>query len=612
MSFDNKITANERLKNFKKQIERDLVDIKSEYSRIDTKTSKPDYAFLYWVLLKIFNIDEESVSDYITEYNDKSIDLYVHFEETKELFIVQCKYYNEDTRVIRDAVSDFLITPLAILNRGEYKRSKELQKIFNKAIQDPEYRINLQFYTSNTNFSDDIISIIRDFNQKKTKEKSNIHADFFELKDIYEKYYGESYKPTKTLTFPLKTINKGTFASIKEEYGIDYKYQGYYIITPVLQIYELIKASKDKGYQLFEENIREYLGEGGSINRAIGDTLRSETERANFLYYNNGLTMVVKSAEIKSPIGGYRPINLKDPQIVNGCQTVNTIYFVLDNYTVSERLENFKNVFVMTKLLIVPTDEEKDIKFYRDVVKYTNKQNPIPDKVFTASNESVFTRIQTELKRYGLWIRVKQSDKIKFDNEFTPLEKADMLDRAKKIANLFDLDINKKDLCVDLEKILQIALAYLTDGHIAFTKKGHVLKANTEIFKKYSINIQDYLSYENIARLYFLFKKAEFDRNKSEDKRTPIPYYVLGFLSYHILNRDDSSNYNKLLDKVFEKKEQLQSIYQYLANLSKLYRNAMDKDYNVLIKTKIDINVLKTAIDTAKIFSPKQYELLTN
>ncbi len=614
MDYESSIKPEERLKNFKDLIERDLIDIGNEYSRTDSKTQKPDYAFLYWILLKIFNIDEDMILDHITEYNDKGVDCFVNFEDSKELFIIQCKHYDENTAVIRASVSDFLSSPLALLDKGTYKRSKELQKIYTKAINDPEYRIYMQFYTTNQKYSSDISTLISAFNEKKAKADINIHADFFDLKDIYEKYYGKSYKQTKNLTFNLKTLNKGTFASLKEEYGVNYNYPGYYIITPVSQIYELIKEAKKAGYPLFEANIREYLGGNGAINKAIGDTLKSEEDRSNFLYYNNGLTMIAKSASDRQ-VSGAREIILENPQIVNGCQTVNTIFSVLDNYSEKERIDNFKDVLVMTKLLIIKNNEEKDIKFYHDVVKYTNKQNPIPDKIFTASNESMFTRLQSEVKRYGLWIKIKQSDKIKFDTDFSAQEKADMLSHAKEIASLFDLDVSTKDLCVDLEKILQISLAYLTDGHTAFTQKSSVLKPSSKIFKDYSIKIPDFLSYENIVRLYFLFKKAEFDRKQSEDLRTPIPYYVLGFLSYHIFSRNDSSNYNKLLDKIFSSKEQIQKIYKYLVNLSKGYRREMarekTKDYNVLIKTKINEEALQQVIQNAKDFMEEEYQLLT-
>ena len=79
--------------------------------------------------------------------------------------------------------------------------------------------------------------------------------------------------------------------------------------------------------------------------------------------------MIAKSASDRQ-VSGAREIILENPQIVNGYQTVNTIFSVLDNYSEKERIDNFKDVLVMTKLLIIKNNEEKDIKFYHDVVKY--------------------------------------------------------------------------------------------------------------------------------------------------------------------------------------------------------------------------------------------------
>ena len=607
----NEMNINQKLNNFKDQIERDIKDIQEEYANIDSRIRDVDYAFLYWILLKLFNIDEEeTITDYITEGNDKSVDCFVCFEETKELFIIQCKHYDENTSVIRNDVSDFLKSPLSFLNENKYKKSPTLQKFFNKAKDDPDYKIYLHFYTTNTKYSTDISTLIKSFNIEQQESNKNILAEFFDLNDLYTKYYGESYKKTTNLTFNLKTINKGTFSSLQEEYGIEYTYQAYYIITPVEQIYQLLKVSKDKGYQLFEENIREFLGTGGQVNSAIATTLKSD-ERLNFLYYNNGITMIVKKAARGKAKSNEREIILTNPQIVNGCQTVNTIYSVLEYMSDKDRLEKYKDVFVMTKVLVIPEDSDTDRQFYHDVVKYTNKQNPIPDKVFAASKEPVFVRFQSEIKHYGFWLKVKQSDKLKFDN-FTPREKAEMLEKAQAIASKLNYSISNKDLCIDLEKLLQVALAYILDGYYAFSKKSSVLKTNTEIFKKYSINLQDYLSFENMVRLYLLYKKAEKDKKQSADKRTPIPYYILGFLSSHIADKTDYSCYNGLLDKIFTANSQsLDKVYEYLKHVCGIYQSDYGKDYNVMIKQKISKDILDKAKNTAQRFMPDTYTLIT-
>ena len=70
---------------FLKQIQDDIDNIKEEYSYLNENILKDEYAFNYWILSRIFNIDEELIETSITEYNDKGIDCFVHFEENKEL-----------------------------------------------------------------------------------------------------------------------------------------------------------------------------------------------------------------------------------------------------------------------------------------------------------------------------------------------------------------------------------------------------------------------------------------------------------------------------------------------------------------------------------------------
>ena len=155
-------------------------------------------------------------------------------------------------------------------------------------------------------------------------------------------------------------------------------------------------AASNKNYQLFEENIREYLGAGSktSINNGIIQTLKNENERKNFLYYNNGITITCSDIEKDTPEKSKRNLPLVQPQIVNGCQTVNSIVEVLKNYSSEEIEAQFSQVYLMVKALIIPdlsVNENKE--FANNVVKYTNRQNAVSEKAF-ASNINYFYRFQ--------------------------------------------------------------------------------------------------------------------------------------------------------------------------------------------------------------------------
>ncbi len=74
--------------------------------------------------------------------------------------------------------------------------------------------------------------------------------------------------------------------------------------------------------QLYEKNVRRFLGSRGKINKAIQQTLQQNPGR--FGLYNNGITIVVEDFQV----GGTDQIVLVEPYVVNGCQTTRTIWEV--------------------------------------------------------------------------------------------------------------------------------------------------------------------------------------------------------------------------------------------------------------------------------------------
>ena len=208
----------QNLENFKRQIEEDISLIRENYLKYDNNLSKDEYAFNYLVLSKLYNIDEDCISDNITEYNDKAIDCYVHFPDNKALYIIQHKYYSLDTPILTEKLSDFLERPIASLVRGNYKKSKDLQDIFNKAIEDPEYKIFFHFYTTSSCNKTDFKNLIENFNKSyKNLHKCFMEAKYFNIIDIKNIYFGETYKNKKDFYFNFTTPNKATFASVRED-----------------------------------------------------------------------------------------------------------------------------------------------------------------------------------------------------------------------------------------------------------------------------------------------------------------------------------------------------------------------------------------------------------
>lgn len=583
------------LTNFRKQLQEDLNFIKESYLYLDPNLKKDEYAFNFWIQTKMYEVDEEVAINNITEYNDKGIDCFVHYEETKELFLIQNKYYSENTNLNVKEVSHFLTTSLGKLEEGNYK-NLELQKAYNLAKSDSSYKVWLHFYITNDKITQDIINVINEFNKGSRQVLCEIRAKHFSLADIYDLYFGASFKKDIKFKHIITTKNRGTFLQIKpEDYNLPGMSEAYYIMTPITTLYEMYKESKKSDYPLFEENIREYLGKS-SINTGIIKTLRDENERKNFFYYNNGVTIICDSSKKITS----NKLELDQPQIVNGCQTVNTIYEVLDSYSPNEITTTFNGVYVMTKILI-QTNKTPD--FYKKVVKFTNSQNSINEKAFASTTE-YFLRIQEHFLEKGFLLLVKPSDKHKY-SKLTPVEKNKLIAKASKAIKNIDSNFTRiTDIAIPLDKLLQVALAYIKDGYFAYTKKSQVLKPTSELYKTFSTKITEYLTVDNLIYLYLLYRKAEIDKKSSEDQKTPMPYYLISYMSFY-LKEKNSNNLNKVIEMISEKsKDDFNKIYDYFKDLTAQYKAESPLEYNVMIKNKIDKKILEEQINTLNRLAP--------
>ena len=159
--------------------------------------------------------------------------------------------------------------------------------------------------------------------------------------------------------------------------------------------------------QLYQKNVRQFLGGRRKINKGIAETLRSNPEK--FGLYNNGITVVV-SGYVKSPRENV--ITMHDPYIVNGCQTTKTIWQVLDsklnaggtgNDSVDATWrEQVDRGGVIVK--IVRSDEAE----ITNITRYTNSQNSVREQDFIALN-SGFQGWAAEMSRdYNVFLEIQR------------------------------------------------------------------------------------------------------------------------------------------------------------------------------------------------------------
>lgn len=115
---------------------------------------------------------------------------------------------------------------------------------------------------------------------------------------------------------------------------------------------------------VFNDNVRDYQGDT-TVNQGIVDTIQKTPER--FVLYNNGITIVCEDFIFQN-----QKLRIEKPQIVNGCQTCNSLFSI---YQVdSHKLDN---IYVSIKLIAT-----KDWEISSNIVKSTNKQNIVYEEAF--------------------------------------------------------------------------------------------------------------------------------------------------------------------------------------------------------------------------------------
>lgn len=123
--------------------------------------------------------------------------------------------------------------------------------------------------------------------------------------------------------------------------------------------------------RIFEENVRDFIGLGGDVNREMTETLSDPVKQKRFGILNNGITMISPDVRL-----GALEIFIRDFQIVNGCQTSNILFEHRD--LISD------DVTIMLKII-----ETSDPTVVDDIVRSTNRQTKVDEDQFLATLDAV-------------------------------------------------------------------------------------------------------------------------------------------------------------------------------------------------------------------------------
>ena len=173
---------------------------------------------------------------------------------------------------------------------------------------------------------------------------------------------------------------------------------------------ELARLAGKHGDQLFEKNIRRYLGlTGNRVNQEMASTLRDAHQRGNFYFYNNGVTVTCSQFRHNALQQGNWRVQVDDLQIVNGGQTARTVE------KVAAAGDAMDDAHVLVRIYELPKNDDD---FVEAITLATNSQNPVDLRDLKA-NDPRQAALAESIRALGFSYRPKREEHSVAAGEFT-------------------------------------------------------------------------------------------------------------------------------------------------------------------------------------------------
>lgn len=177
------------------------------------------------------------------------------------------------------------------------------------------------------------------------------------------------------------------------------------VLVGFVNVNQLIRlVDRYNNNELFEKNVRLFLGTGKDVNQRIIKTITGN-ESVWFGYMNNGVSITADDVRVdRPPIKGKVRVRLTAMQIINGCQTVNSLYHAKYSPDLKDRFQGNSNVMVRI-YQIDPANKD----FHDALIIATNSQNAIrPEDLL--SNDANQRTIQQLYQEYGIGYERKEGE----------------------------------------------------------------------------------------------------------------------------------------------------------------------------------------------------------
>lgn len=433
--------------------------IKGLALRAGVSEGKLNQEFLFTVQMVDYfyfknNLGEQDIKENFVDGSfDGGIDFILNSEDT--MYLVQGK--STDNLSIDDISSIFFKMDKTVkdFDKGKYHRySEKLKSAYLNAYDElsENKNINLVLFT-NTRFTDDMKEKIEEL--KKSEEFNDYNIEICGADEIEFRIASSD--------FDKEYIEHDSIYLSEAKNALKYGDNGIIVNIKASSLKKLYAKHSKNG--LFSYNLREHISQK-NVDSGIENTIRSDRE--NFWYYNNGITIGCEDFYLD----GYM-LKLDKFSIINGAQTTTKI-------GESKLIDKEHDLDLVCKVVKANGTLDKASDFIMKISEASNSQKPIKARDLKSnSREQKLLQKKSESNQYPLAIEIKRGVKPKNYNK---------VEKWQKVTN---------------EYVGQLILACL------FQKPGSARSGKITIFTSEKLYNQIYRRKHDYDILYELVKIAD-------------------------------------------------------------------------------------------------------
>lgn len=289
-----------------------LHDIQQDYYQ--NNYANEGQRFVAWYLRNIHGLDTVEAKDCITDgANDKQIDaVYINNQEST-IYIIQGKFIASeyiDAEPVREVLSSWVL--VQNLNQLQEAANAKLKVKINEisAALDDGYEICFELVTTAT-LTDQAQRDV-DMFSKKLADDEELDANFVVVDNEMLKFkYDEALNKTNNYINFTFQLEPGKY--------LELELNGTRAVLAAIPLKDCVNIPGIKDGRLFRKNVRQSLGNSNKVNKGIARTIKKES--GDFFFYHNGITAICSKIDIRNG-----QATVKDLNVVNGCQSLSTIF----------------------------------------------------------------------------------------------------------------------------------------------------------------------------------------------------------------------------------------------------------------------------------------------